>query len=288
MRTPGLEYLYLQVNKLQHVDSDVFSGLVNLKAIYLEGNEILYLHPHRFLGLPIFQELYLGFNSGLQVPIDSNLIKSHSLSLLRLSGCNISSLSVETFANVGALKWLDLSDNNLKTADINILRALPKLSTLYLYGNPLQRDCQLQEVWRWCEDRNIQTGFEQQPECNTPNEVEGMWWGVLENGQYLDGNIQYYGDYRNTTYRNRVIGEQDYYYDYDVDFLNRYQIQVYAVPFIFGTTGNVILLIITICNKDMRTVPNMYILNLAVSDIIYLTIIFSEAWANRKSDTSLG
>jgi len=63
-------------------------------------------------------------------------------------------------------------------------------------------------------------------------------------------------------------------------FLKQYQLPVYAVPFIFGTTANVILLIIIICNKDMRTVPNMYILNLVISDIIYLTLSFSEASAN--------
>ena len=43
---------------------------------------------------------------------------------------------------------------------------------------------------------------------------------------------------------------------------------------ILGTTGNVIILIIIVCNKDMRTVSNMYILNLAVSDMIYLTTEF--------------
>jgi hypothetical protein len=34
----------------------------------------------------------------------------------------------------------------------------------------------------------------------------------------------------------------------------------------------------------MRTVPNMYIINLATSDIIYLTVLFTEACANRISD----
>jgi hypothetical protein len=37
----------------------------------------------------------------------------------------------------------------------------------------------------------------------------------------------------------------------------------------------------------MQTVPNMYILNLAISDIIYLTELFSEACANRISGTRL-
>jgi hypothetical protein len=37
----------------------------------------------------------------------------------------------------------------------------------------------------------------------------------------------------------------------------------------------------------MRNVPNMYIINLTISDIIYLTALFSEAYANRISDTWL-
>ena len=94
----------------------------------------------------------------------------------------------------------------MRTVDIKILRALTKLSTLYLYGNPLQCDCQLQEVWRRCEDRNILTVFWREvPECDTPEEVEGMWWGLLEKGQCLEGNIEYYGDYNSTSYINTDI-----------------------------------------------------------------------------------
>ncbi len=44
---------------------------------------------------------------------------------------------------------------------------------------------------------------------------------------------------------------------------------------------------VIICNKDMQTVPNMYIINLATSGIIYLTVFFTEACANRISDTWL-
>jgi hypothetical protein len=61
-------------------------------------------------------------------------------------------------------------------------------------------------------------------------------------------------------------------------FLDHYKLPLSAVLFIFGTTGNVIIIIIITCNKDMRTVPNMYILNLAISDIMYLTVLFYAAW----------
>jgi hypothetical protein len=66
-----------------------------------------------------------------------------------------------------------------------------------------------------------------------------------------------------------------------------YQAPVYTFPFIFGTTSNVILLIIIISNKDMRPIPNMYIINLAISYITYFMVLFSEACANRISDTWL-
>jgi hypothetical protein len=209
------------------------------------------------------------------------------LSRLDISRSNISSLSVETLANVSALELLDLTYNELETVDINILRTLPKLSTLYPNGNPLQCDCQLQEVWRWCEDRNIQTADRAiAPECDTPSEVKGLWWGVLEEGQCLEGNIEYYGDYNSTSYSYNKT-ERQRFKRYDAEFFNEYQLQFYAFPFIFGTTLNVILLIIIISNKDMRSVPNMYILNLAISDIINLTVLFSVAWANRVSNNWL-
>jgi len=153
----SLETLSLLNNRLERLDSDVFSGLVNLKKLILDEINLHYIHPDTFLMLPNPQYLHLSASGALQIPTDRHFINSHSLSHLGLSYCNISSLSVETFANFSALEHLDLSGNYLKTIDINILRTLPELSTLYLYGNRLQCDCQLQEVWRWCDDRNIRT-----------------------------------------------------------------------------------------------------------------------------------
>jgi hypothetical protein len=84
-------------------------------------------------------------------------------------------VSVETFANVTALELLDLSHNSLKSVDINILKVLPKLSALYLQENPLVCDCQLQEVWRWCQDHNIQRVFAGKgPHCVIPNQGNSL------------------------------------------------------------------------------------------------------------------
>jgi hypothetical protein len=283
----NLERLSLSYNKFQHLDSDVFSGLINLKQISFLGSKLKYLHSDTFLGLPNIKHIDLYNSRQLQIPTDRPFIASHSLSKLEISDCNISSLSVETFANVSALEWLDLKYNKLKTLDINILTALPKLSVLYVHGNRLQCDCHLQEVWRLCEDRNITTNYySSYPQCYTPNEVYGMWWGVLEYGECTQGDIRYCGDYRNTSYSYSETTDP-LSSKYNPENIIQYQLAIYAVSFIFGTTCNVIIIVIIVRNKDMRTVYNIYVINLAISDIIYLTVIFSECLANRVTDTRL-
>jgi hypothetical protein len=286
-----LELLFLDNNIIECLESDVFNGLVNIKAITLHGNKLQYIYPDTFLGLSNLQ--------GLQIPNHSSIFNSFILEALARAGCNASSVSVETFANISGLKVLDLSYNNLRNLGINILKALPNLCAIHLYGNPLHCDCQLQEVWRWCQERNIQTAYKGlAPECDTPSEVEWIWWGVLENGQCFQGNIQYYGDYKNTSYSFSPIKDMDTDLTGKIETeieqreefsssVEQYDLPVSAIFFIFGTTGNVIIIMIITCNKDMRTVPNMYILNLALSDIIYLTVHFSERYAYRFHDKSL-
>ena len=170
--------LQLDNNEIKQLDRNTLYGLVNLKNLSLQGNKLQYLHPDILVGLPNIQFLFLSYNPGLQVPTDRHFINSNSLKHLRISGCNIKSVSVETFANVSALDYLSLVFNKLRSVEMNILTALPELSALYLYFNPLHCDCKLQEVWRWCQDHNMQTAYKQYaPICVTPSEVEGMWWG---------------------------------------------------------------------------------------------------------------
>jgi hypothetical protein len=298
----NLVYLYLGYNRIEHLGSDIFDGLVNLKFIDIQGNKLHYLHPDAFVSSPKLQHVYLSNNANISIPTDRHFINSRSLKELDISGCNISSVSVETFGNVSALERLSLAYNHLRTLNISILNLLPRLSSLYLIGNPLQCDCQLQEVWRWFQDHNIQMAYEEiVPLCDTPSEVKGLSWRVLETGDCFQGNMHYCGDYKNTRYG--YTPNQDMENDTKLNFFTdplvrlgenisrhykRYPISVHVFPLIFGTTGNVIIIIIIICNKDMRTVPNMYILNLAISDIIYLAALFLDALTNRIGVTWLG
>jgi len=283
-----LEELYLVSNKIEHLEPDAFWGLSSIDGIWLDGNKIEYLHPEVFINLPHLSILSLRGNQMLYIPTDRHFISSNSLTYLGISECNVSSVSVATFAHLRALKMLDLSRNNLRSVDRNISTVLPKLSAMHLYDNPLQCDCQLQEVWRWYQDHNIQTGpTEMVPECETPSEVQGVSWGVLEKAQCLDDNISYHGDYEHKRYKYTDDIHDEYMQGYIkyMSFVKYVQASIYAALFIFGTTGNVILLIIIICNKDMRTVPNMYILNLATSDVISLTINLPLSQANFMSNT---
>jgi Leucine-rich repeat (LRR) protein len=168
----NLEYLDLRSNELQHLNSDVFSGLGKRDYIFLDRNKMQYLHPDTFLWLPNIIHTDLSHNPRLQIPTDCNFFNSRSLSQLDISHCNVSWLSVETFTNLSALEQLNLRGKKLSTVDINILTAFPKLSALYLNGNPLQCDCQLLKVWRRCEKRNIVTGG---VECETSGGVTVNW-----------------------------------------------------------------------------------------------------------------
>lgn len=70
-------------------------------------------------------------------------------------------------------------------------------------------------------------------------------------------------------------------------FLNQYGLQTSAVLFIFVETSNVILIIIITCNMDIRKVPSMHVLNVAISDMINLTLFFFYDLANRILDFRL-
>jgi len=153
----NLKCLVLGYDGLESLDKDAFSGLVKLKYVDLGKNKLKYLHQDTFIGLPNTQNIYVDSSCGLHAPTDRPFINSHSLSHRGISSCNVHSVSVETFTNVSTLERLDLKYNNLGPADINILIALSKLSKIYVYGNRQQCNCQLQKVWRWCEDRNIET-----------------------------------------------------------------------------------------------------------------------------------
>jgi Leucine-rich repeat (LRR) protein len=76
----SMNKLELRHKKIEHLDSDVLNGGLNLKYIYLGYNKLQYLHPDTFLGLPNLQHVYSYSNRDLHIPTDRNFINSLSSS----------------------------------------------------------------------------------------------------------------------------------------------------------------------------------------------------------------
>jgi Leucine-rich repeat (LRR) protein len=207
---PHLEKLFLDNNAIETLKPDSFSGLINVHILWLDNNKIQYLHADVFLNLPSIEIFDLRGNQWLKIPNYRPFINSPSLTILYIINCNVSSASVETFANVTGLERLDL-----KTIDIKIFKKFPKLSTLHFYENPLQCD------WRWCQDREVKTGTPYDaPACDTPSEVMELHWEVLEKSQCIHDNITYVRDYKNASYR---YNDADNYYTFqEIEYLLKY------------------------------------------------------------------
>jgi hypothetical protein len=105
---------------------------------------------------------------------------------------------------------------------------------------------------------------------------------VLERRQCLQDNIRNRVENEHKRYKraedeNELAQERIDYYSKQI------QVLVYAIHFVFGITSNTIILIIIICNKNMRYDTNMYILNLAISDMIMLTLLFAATLGDWRS-----
>jgi Leucine-rich repeat (LRR) protein len=137
----NLKRLALGYNDIENLEPYTFLSLNNLRDIWLNDNKIQYLHPDLFLHVLNLSSLYLENNPLMKIPTDRHFINSPSLRELYISNCNVSSVSVETSANVSGLELLDLSGNHMKDIDVNILTILPQLSTFYIYENPLECEC---------------------------------------------------------------------------------------------------------------------------------------------------
>ncbi|XP_069696526.1 uncharacterized protein [Periplaneta americana] len=280
----SLELLDLERNLLNSLKSDVFIGLNNLSILWLSHNSLSTLHPDVFAHLTKLNYLYLDGNEELQIPSNGSSLNIQTVEELYISDCNINLLMPKSLENATRLKILDLRNNHLKTIDENIFRVMPSLTDLLLYGNPLECDCGLLNVWRWCQNHNIKVVKDTEvSRCESPEQVSGMWWGVLGKAQCRNGSITFEESYKAVI--PTFVNTDDFYYTRYENFLTYVQPVIYILLFIFGAIGNVAVLIVIICNSEMYTVPNFYVLNLAVSDLILLTMNTILSYINAESES---
>jgi hypothetical protein len=114
------------------------------------------------------------------------------------------------------------------------------------------------------------------PHCVIPNQGNTLSLVVLERRQCLQDNIRNRVENEHQRYK-RAEDETDLAWEKFRYYKEQIRVPVYVVPFVFGIISNIVILIIIICNKNMRSETNMYILNLAISDLIMLTFLFALA-----------
>ncbi|XP_069696527.1 chondroadherin-like [Periplaneta americana] len=267
----SLEWLNLEHNLLNSLRSDAFVGLNNLNMLWLSHNRLSTLHPDVFVHMTKLNYLYLNGNEELQIPSNSYFLNIQTVEELYISDCNISLVTPKSFENATRLRVLDLRNNHLKTIDENIFIVLPRLTDLLLYGNPLECDCGLLDVWRWCQEHDIEVGKKTEIlRCESPEQVSGMWWGVLGKAQCTNQNITFQEGYK-AVIPNSVKGNDFYFARYD-NIVKYVQLVIYIFLFIFGAIGNVVVLVVIIFNSEKHTMSNVYIINLALSDLISVTV----------------
>ena len=266
----NLDYISLESNQIQHLEEDMFLGLERLTNLWLSENEISSINPVMFKNMKHLRLVCLENNTKLQVPIDKPFLDVPTLQKLYVSNCNITKLSARTFQKTRNLTALHLHGNNLRTFDVSITKMLPYISVLYLHENPLQCDCQLLTLWHWCREHKVKTRIEDDvPKCGSPDQVSGLCWDVMRHAQCKNNVVEFTGEYRSVVHE--VLHHNDE-LEKQWNFLKYGQTTVYAILFLIGTVGNTTLIIIIACNKRMRTVSYAYILNLAVGDLLSLTM----------------
>ncbi|GIY39035.1 protein toll [Caerostris darwini] len=143
--------LSLVNNSIEHVAEDVFQGTESVTYFDISHNLLTYLPPRLFKSWKGLEDVRLSYNQLLHVdhlfvgtnPLvfkPNEFYKMERLRELYLEGNRIAKLDSEIHA-LTQLRILSISNNQIRTISTNQIP--PKLTHLYLGGNPFQCDCLL-------------------------------------------------------------------------------------------------------------------------------------------------
>nr|XP_054753730.1 leucine-rich repeat-containing protein 15-like [Lytechinus pictus] len=186
-----LRILDLGGNNLTEIrNSQVFSGLDNLKTLTLDKTNLVQLAEDSFINIPQIRHLYLTRNrlSNLPINVFANLLNLTFLNLsdnaldrvtllfqnnLRLEIIDLSSnmitwIDPDTFKGLKYIQTVLLSSNRLKKV-YNLIFETPWINITNLADNPLSCECAILDIGDWL-DRN--PGYE--ATCNSQGKDEDV------------------------------------------------------------------------------------------------------------------
>uniref|UniRef100_A0A182QQF5 Uncharacterized protein n=1 Tax=Anopheles farauti TaxID=69004 RepID=A0A182QQF5_9DIPT len=133
--SPWIQHIYASNNKISSIVLTDTSTEMLLTTLGLENNSITSLETIRHFRSLVVLDLANNKIGALNLTSFANLVKLEQLGLERTF---ISNLQHGTFAQLGALKVLDISDNNLDRFDFEILTSSTNLEQIYIDGNRLK------------------------------------------------------------------------------------------------------------------------------------------------------
>ncbi len=164
---PQLRFLNLQGNKIVFSDETLMSDMPSLKVLLLGNNDIKLQGDLDFLLLGNLTVLDLENCRIDHMPVNS-LTMLRRLEILNLSRNMLSEFEVN-IANLGNLKLLNLSNNDIRTLGEYLRRQLDTQdATLDISGNPLSCYCDNIDFVQWLQSTSIQFVRKDVTKCSHP------------------------------------------------------------------------------------------------------------------------
>ncbi|XP_014215385.1 uncharacterized protein LOC106644410 isoform X2 [Copidosoma floridanum] len=160
---PAMTRLNLGHNNLTELPRDLLRPLSALRELDLSRNRLEELDVDAFKGANSLAELSLGMNSFVSGLKLATFLKTPNLLRLDLSSCGMQRVWNDVKASpeprselkLEDLRFLSLNKNNLRRVTLGEISAMPNLSGLDLFGNPLQCDEELSQVMQRLNESNV-------------------------------------------------------------------------------------------------------------------------------------
>jgi hypothetical protein len=170
-----LSTLMLSYGEVEEIEINAFAGLQMMKDIDLSYNKLQSFSPTIFSSNAVLETVVLRGNSLVNLPSDSPILISTSVSSLYLSSCSLTTINSVTFSSLPSLYDLDLSSNNLQTISLRTLEKVPDLMVLEINNNPWRCNCDVVEVIQWAESRREQQPAHKPVKCLDGQQYRTLW-----------------------------------------------------------------------------------------------------------------